>query len=919
VPLEPGRRIGTYEVTALLGVGGMGEVYRARDTKLGRDVAVKVLLTSVAGDADRVARFSREAQLLASLNHPNIAHIHGFEESAGTTALVMELVDGPTLADRIVRGPVPLDEALRIAAQIAAALEAAHDHGIIHRDLKPANIKVRPDGTVKVLDFGLSKAVDPAGQSGLAATMSPTLSVHATLAGVILGTAAYMSPEQASGKPVDKRSDLWAFGVVLFEMLTGHQVFTGDTTSHVLASVLKSDPDWTALPANTPTAARRLLRRCLEKDRKRRLADASDARLEIEDALSSDHDDVSRYAAGEERATRRWALASGWVVAVAMLAVVGAAKWRDTSSSSAAVLALPVYSSLDVPADSVLGEDDSLVSLPIHTPMVFTPDGRSIIIQAARARKPQLFLRSLDRPDARPIAGTEDARVPFVSPDGKWVGFFAANEIRKVPIDGGEAATICSLAGSLGPNGATWGTGDVILFASDADRQIMRVSAAGGVATPVTQQASRLRRHVTPYWLPDGKRFLFADISSVDANDARLMVQDLGGGEPRLVVDSATDGRLLPSGQLAFMRLGTLMIAKFDATRAAIEGVPVVAMRNVMQGGLRVRGGANNTGAGVFAVSSSGALAVVRGGLTGGENTQLIWVTLSGRVTSAEPSSGAPIGGRLVPRISPDHSRAMMTVITSTRWEVWFADWARDIWTVCADCKGDMAFLPHAWSPDGRRLMLTTNPETIVAHTIDGSAPDQVLVREPKRVIQPVEWLTDGRLVYLSAANEEPTSDIMVKDVGAAAGHVIASGSGPTVSPDARWLAYNSLQTENQNVILQAFPGPGTRTQVSAGGGFDPAWSPDGRALYYLKTVPDSRETALMSVDISAKDGVSASAPRELFRRSRIVNCSSIRCYDIVMTANGVRFLMRDESSRQHDTVTRMDLVQNWVSTLPRN
>jgi hypothetical protein len=905
--LTPGTRLGVYEVTEQIGAGGMGEVYRATDTKLKRQVAIKILPPSVAADADRLARFQREAEVLASLNHPNIAAIYGLEDSGGMTALVMELVEGEDLSQRLARGAMPIDEALLIAKQIADALEAAHEQGIIHRDLKPANIKVRADGTVKVLDFGLAKAMDPTGASSTNAMNSPTLSMHATQAGIILGTAAYMSPEQAAGKAVDKRSDLWAFGVVLLEMLSGRHVFEGETVSHVLASVLKDQPNFAPLPANTPLSIRRLLRRCLEKDRKRRIADASDARLEIEDALTASVDGAAAPALAS-----RWIRLLPWSVAALALALGGALALRGVARDPSATL----YASIDVPADSVLGEDDGLVSLPLHTPMVFTPDGRSLIIQAARAGKPQLFLRSLDRPDARPIAGTDDGRVPFVSPDGKWVGFFASGEIRKVPIEGGEALTICSLNGRLGPDGAAWGVGDVILFGDDAARRIMRVSAAGGKPVPATAQAPGARRHVTPFFLPDGRRFLFADVSATDASDARLMVQDVDGGGARLILSSATDGRLLPGGQLAFMRLGTMMTAPFDLTRAATRGDAVVAMRDVMQSGLRVRAGANNTGAGMFAVSSLGTLAVVRGGVAGGEDARLVWVTRDGRVSSAEPTSGAPAGGRLVPRISPDRSRALVTVITPTRWELWFADWARNVWTPCTDCKSTMAQLAKAWSTDGRHLLLDTAADTLAEHTIDGSESDRVLVREPNRILQAGEWLADGRIVYLSGAGDDsPTApEIKLLDIGATTGHSMVTGTAPAVSPNGRWLAYTTTQTGQSNVVVQAFPGPGPRTQISAGGGRDPAWSADGRTLYYLKALPDAQGTAIFAVDLALTAALSAGAPHELFRHGG-QTCASVRCFDI--SADG-RFLFRDRGDAKRASVTRMDLVLNWTTTISK-
>src|SRR5579862_1231625 len=628
----------------------MGEVYRATDSSLKRSVAIKVLPASFAGDTDRIARFQREAEVLAALNHPNIAAIYGLEETPDFTALVMELVEGEDLSVHIARGPIPLADALLIAKQISAALEAAHEKGIIHRDLKPANIKVRSDGTVKLLDFGLAKSMEPTPASRAAAVLdnSPTITSPAlTERGVILGTAAYMSPEQATGKAVDRRTDLWAFGVVFLEMLTGRRVFEGPDAAHVMAAVLKSEPNWTALPPETPSAARRLLRRCLEKDRKRRLDSAAAARLEIEDALTAPLGDAGSSGQASRSTTSRvlpWALVVTLTIA---LAIASAFVWRGTSHERP----LPVYASLNMPADYVLGEDDPIASLPTRTPMVFTPDGRSLIIQAARANKPQLFLQSLDRLDARPIAGTDDARVPFVSPDGKWVGFWSANELKKVPIEGGVATVICPVTAALGPIGIAWGPGDVIVFA-DRSGRIMRVPASGGTPVPATATPATGRHDIAPIFFPDGRRILFTDALAGDPSDSRLMVQSLDGGDARLVMAAAADGRLLPSGQLVFMRLGTLMIVPFDVGRAQVTGDAVVAMGGVMQSGNQGRTGVGTTAAGMFAVSSLGTLAFVRGTLTGSAETPMIWVTPDGRSSSAEPTAGAPIGPREFMRIS---------------------------------------------------------------------------------------------------------------------------------------------------------------------------------------------------------------------------------------------------------------------------
>jgi serine/threonine protein kinase/Tol biopolymer transport system component len=923
MPLIPGSRLGPYEIVAPLGAGGMGEVYRARDGTLNRDIAIKVLLPSVADDPDRLARFRREAQVLASLNHPNIAHIHGLEDfpidgGRPLRALLMELVEGDDLAVLIARGRMPVDDALPIAKQIADALEAAHEQGIIHRDLKPANIKVRPDGTVKVLDFGLAKAMDLAAAASANAMNSPTLSIHATQAGIILGTAAYMSPEQARGRTVDKRTDIWALGCVLFEMLSGSRAFPGDDATDIIVAVVSKDPEWSALAAAVPAGIHRLLRRSLEKDPKRRLDSAAGVRIEIDEALSTPT--LSTPSNPINRSRPALGLLP-WGIAVAAVVAAGMFAWRAQDRQPGT----PVYASLEAPADTVLGEDDFLASLPTRTPMVFTADGRSLIIQAARADKPQLFIRSLDRPDARPIAGTDDARVPFVSPDGKWVGFWAANELKKVPIEGGTATAICETRGPLGPLGVSWGAGDVIVFGDFSTGRLMRVSGNGGMVAPVTSlsQSGRARRHVSPFILPDGHRVLFTEIDIRDANNSRLMVQPLAGGDAREVLDSGNDGRLLAGGRLAFMRLGTLMTVGWSLDRAEVIGQPVAAMSGVMQSGIRGRFGAENTGAGMFAVSSLGALAAVRGGVTGPGEGPMVWVTPDGQSSSAEPASGAPAGGRQWTRISPDGTRAIVGVQTPVRSEMWLADWTRDVWSACIECPG--VFGAAVWSPDGRRLLFPRN-DSLVAITLDQSQPEQVLLLEDNRYLLPAVWLANGGIVYLSSPDEN-SYEIKLLESGAKAGRVIVplgTGTEADVSVDGRWLAYRSGGTGAQsssadNVIVEAFPGRGSRTQVSAGGGRNPAWSADGRTLYYLSiTTPARPGSTVFAVEMKPEGAaIRAGTPRELFRRPDGQGCVGIRCYDILR--DGPRFLFRERSLATRQSVNRMDLVLNWTATLPGN
>ena len=445
MPLEPGTALGPYAVTAKIGEGGMGEVYRARDTKLDRDVALKVLPEAFTQDPDRLARFEREAKVLASLNHPNIAAIYGLEEAEGTRALVLELVEGTTLADRIKRGPIPLDEALPIAKQIAEALEAAHEAGVIHRDLKPANIKVREDGTVKVLDFGLAKAFDPSPVGD--PSQSPTLTAAATQMGVIMGTAAYMSPEQAAGKQVDKRGDIWSFGVVLFEMLTGRRLFTGETVSHVLGGVLRIEPDWNTLPDATPQAVRRLLRRCLQKERKQRLHDVADVRLDLEEGTTSQPTDETAPNALPEAV---WRQALPWVTGLILAAVTGVAVWALTGAPS-------VPPPRVTRSHIMLPSGAATMGTSVHNLIALSPDGTNL----AYAGSDQLYLRAMDQLDAAPIRGTEGATEPFFSPDGQWIGFWADGRLQKVSAAGGLPVTLCETAE---PYGASWSSDDTIFF-----------------------------------------------------------------------------------------------------------------------------------------------------------------------------------------------------------------------------------------------------------------------------------------------------------------------------------------------------------------------------------------------------------------------------------------------------------------------
>ena len=888
-----GTRLGPYEILAPLGAGGMGEVYRGRDTRLGRDVAIKVLPATVASDADRLSRFERENRAIAALSHPNIRAILDVTRDGHTAYAVMELLEGETLRDRLASGALAPRDAIGHAVQIAHGLAAAHDSGIAHRDLKPENLFLTRGDRVKILDFGLAKLLDPGA--------SDVTGVDGTAAGSVMGTVGYMAPEQLRGHDVDHRADIFAFGAVLHEMLSGRRAFAGDSAADTISATLSTEPpEADAHVSGVPPLLNLIVRRCLEKRPEARFQSAHDLAFALEASGGAERPRAIEPAAGG------WRRAGRWAAAAVVLALAGVIAWRGVDRATPA----PVYATLAAPSGAVLGDDDPLAPLPTRTPMVFTPDGQSLIILATHLGKRQLFLRSLDRPDARPIAGTEGARVPFVSPDGQWVGFWMGGALRKVRIEGGEAVTLCALPSRFGPNGASWGDGEIIVFGDPRSGRLMRVSGSGGVPAPVTAEvpSGSQRAHVTPFVLPGGAHVLYADASWRDAAEARLMVQPLDGGESRLVMPSATDGRVLPSGQLAFMRLGTLMTVPFDLARIETRGAPVAALSGVMQSGLLGIHGAENTGAGMFAVSSGGALAVVRGPVTGAPDALLEWVTHTGRTSSADPVAGAPVGGRLMPRISPDQSRALVAVHTPLREELWIADWRRNVWIPCAGCDSPLAYAE--WSPDGRRVLLTRG-DALVAHTLDVATGDRVVVHEPGRTLFPSAWLPDGRIVYTSSPDNS-RFEIKVLGPGRSAGRVVVPlgiGVAPAVSPGGRWLAYDTNPSGAQsNVIVEAFPGGGSRTQISAGGGSNPSWSADGRTLYYVVKDGD-----LVAVAVTTGSVFTAATPRGLFDRVGSGPCTPARCYDV---AHDSRFLMDGPSRNAQLPVTSMDLVLNWTTTL---
>ncbi len=830
--LAPGTRLGSYEIVRALGAGGMGEVYRAHDTKLGRDVAIKVLPAAFAADADRMVRFQREAHVLASLNHPHLATIHGREESDSIRALVMELVEGPTLAERIGQGAIPLEEALPIARQIAEALEYAHEHSVIHRDLKPANVKVTAEGAVKVLDFGLAKALSDDHPTSEVSD-SPTLSAVATRAGVILGTAAYMSPEQAKGKAVDRRTDIWSFGVVLHEMLTGRRLYTGETPPETLARVIEREADLEALPVKTPWRVRELLRRCLTKDPRGRLQAIGEARVALEDAIA--HPEATAPGGAEvlpvppaDSPLRR--LGGAWV-AIALAVGLGLALWAPWHG--------PTPDGPLVRVSVELGADASL-SAPSRSALALSEDGGLLAFVARGPSGPtQLYLRRLEELQASPLAETEDAADPFFSPDGRWIGFFAGGKLKKVSVTGGVAVT---LADAREPRGGTWSADGTIVFTPDSRAGLLRVSSAGGTPEALTKPDPTTGEltHRWPQALPGGETLLYTSHDRLATyEDASIVAHSLRDGTRKVVHRGGFYGRYLPSGHLAYIHEGTLFAAPFDLDRFEVRGQSVAAVEGV----------ANSSGsAGAqFAFSSNGTLVYVPGG-TFAVEAPIDWMDREGkkqhlRAVTADYRSL---------RFSPDGVRLALEVSDGKKSEIWVYEWARDTLsrlTFDTTDDGD-----PVWTPDGRR-------NVFASRRVDKTAPALYWQRadgtgEPERLTEvdsaqaPTSWHPSGRVLAFVVRHQQTNWDVMILDLegdetsGLKARKPRAFVSSPfdemqaAFCPDGRWLAYSSNESGGYEVYVRPFPGPGGTWQVSTGGGQHPTWSSKRPELLYRTMDP---------------------------------------------------------------------------------
>ncbi len=855
-----GSRLGPYEITAKLGEGGMGEVYRATDTKLKREVAIKVLPAAFTEDKERLARFEREAQLLAQLHHPNIASIFGLEESGGTRALVMELVPGPTLAERLESGPLSFTESLSFALQIALALEEAHEKGIIHRDLKPQNIKASGEGKAKVLDFGLAKAMDSAAGSVASAAdlarsptimNSPTLTaVHGTQLGVILGTAAYMAPEQARGGAVDKRADIWAFGVVLYEMLTGRSLFAGPTVSDTLAGVLKTEIDWKALPTETPAEIRRLLRRCLERNPKNRLHDIADARIVLDELVAGRGEEGGTpvAAAASAVAPRRAGAALAVAAAVALALALGGG-WllrqpEPPPLGAGARWALAVPEGLALSTDQV-------------AQIALSDDGRlQVAVVVDEEGKTRLLLRSVDELTPRLVPDTEGAVAPFFSPDGAWIGFFRERALFKIPTVGGAAVRIAAISGqAIQVRGASWGRDGSIYFAPNVSHPISRISADGGATEEVTKLdvARDERTHRWPQVLPDGKALLYTSDTTASTefyDDARIEAVVLSTGERRVLVEGSSQARCCAGGRLVFARGGTLLAVRFDEKTLAVTGSPEQVVQKVATD--------VSSGAVQFALSPSGAAIWVPGGLLA--QYELHWIERDG--------SSAPVP---IPpaqynesALSPDGRRVALVGGPGGNSELWVAELERG---VVSKLTRDESVSNPVWTPDGSRIVYRIRAsgaqnrrEQIAWRIADGSREAETLYESGAQAV-PSGFTPDGsRLLFNELKANTLISDVFVLPVaGARTPELLLGGEAgerdAVISPDGRFVAYGSNESGAMNVFVRPFPSGEGRWQISADLGFEPRWGPDMKELYFR------RAAAIVRVPIETRGGFRAGRP----------------------------------------------------------
>jgi eukaryotic-like serine/threonine-protein kinase len=875
--LAAGTRLGPYDVLSALGAGGMGEVYKARDTKLGREVALKILPDSFTHDPERVARFRREAQVLAALNHPNIAQIHGLDEANGTQFLVLELVDGETLADRLKHGALPLDDTLAIAKQIAEALEAAHEKGIIHRDLKPANIALTRDGNVKVLDFGLAKATEAPGGASLDLGNSPTMTSVAMMSGVgmILGTAAYMSPEQTKGRPADKRSDVWAFGCVLYEMLTGRQLFSGETISDTLAAVLTTKPDLTRVPARV----RRLLQTCLQKDPKQRLQAIGDSQLLLDDAAEE----------ARPKSNMPWAISA----ALAIVAAVAVwSPWRRPAPNNA-----PAVMRLDLDLGT------ARLASSVGADAILSPDGARLIFVAQGPHgRSRLLTRRLDQSQLVEVRGSEGAYAPFFSPDGQWVAFFAGGKLKKTAVDGGDSVILCDAPAG---RGGSWGEDGNIIAALETQAGLSVVPSAGGKVVPLTTLAPGENSHRWPQVLRGAKIALFTSNTTYsNFDEASISALSLADRKWKIVLERAgMYPRYVSSGHLIYVTKGTLFAVPFDPISMEVRGRPSAVVEDV----------SNDTAFGFARLDVSGSgMLLYRRGRTEGLRT-IHWMDSTGKLETLEIEPAI----YQFPRISPDGSKLIWMVNQGSIADLWIYDWRRGSKTRLTDSQDVYAY--PVWSPDGRYVVFSSS-RGIFWTRADGAGRPQPLTVS-KALQFPMSFTPDGRRLVFSELNpaggliRTVLLDESSGQLNASSPELFLQTSSnlpfPVFSPDGRWLAYADAESGAYEVYVRAFPDKGTRWLIS--NGTMPIWARNGRELFYR-----NEDSQIMVATYAVRgDTFVADKPR-VWSEKRLANTGLTPLFDLAPDGKRFAVLMAAEGPEPREAQSHVTLLLNFFDELRR-
>jgi serine/threonine protein kinase len=882
-----GQHLGHYQILSLIGAGGMGEVYRARDTRLDRTVALKILPANVGMDQERMRRFVREAKAASGLNHPNIITIYEIDQSDNTYFIATEFIDGDTLRQRMASAPLKLGQALDVAIQVATALAAAHAAGIVHRDIKPENIMLRRDGLVKVLDFGLAKLTE---HHTTSAIRSSTVVTRETEPGRVMGTPHYMSPEQARGLQIDARADLFSLGVVLHEMLTGIMPFEGATTADVIAAILHTEPPpLSSLQPMTPPALDRVVRTCLAKEPDERWQTARDLARELKWVAEGDSPAIKSAPAVTHRQSRE---RLAWIVitAVLFLAVLALATTylrRTPAEVSATYLSL-------LPPEGTTFAPNSFASV--------SPDGRRVAFVATSGGASFLWVRPLDSPSAQVLPGTDGATAPFWSPDGRFIGFFAQRKLKRIEVSGESLLTLCDAAQGMG---GAWSRGGVIVFAPHGHSVLYSVTAAGGTPTPLTvlDPSRRENGHTWPYFLPDGRRFVY-HVNAFHQENRGINVGSLEGSGGQRLLRADSNATYAPPGYLVFVRGGTLLAQPFDAERLKITDAPLPVTDQVRYDRIDQHA--------PFSVSENGMLTYEIGGNT---NSQLVWFDRGGRRLE-------PLGERdryLHPELSPEGKRVAVEIRDprTRKSDLWLFDLARGVRTRFTSSPGSNV-LPH-WSPDGNRIVFAVSREEggiLFQKSLDGAVSEELPLKPSASGLTPTDWSPDGRFILYQQYNRDPKAGIdlwvlplfadrqpklfLKSKFGAPQGRF---------SPDGQWMAYASAESGKEEMYVQRFPATGDKVRISAGGGTHPRWRRDGKELFYF--APDRR---IMAVVVKTGDTFEAGKPQVLFEaRDAVVYYSR---YPYAVTPDGQRFLINTSVGEAVDAP--ITVVLNWTAGLRR-